>query len=148
VPPRRAAASLCAALVTLGCGENERPKPDREQIRDVVRQFFHDAADGDVEAVCAALTGSGRAQAAGRGSITGHLPEPVSEDRCIEKHAHTATVSQDLPQVVDALRIERVRIHGRTAKAFVCGGALCHPQLLRKEHGSWKIELFELPVSD
>jgi hypothetical protein len=145
---RRVATSLCAGLVALGCGNDEAPKPDREQVRDVVHAFFRDAADGDGEAVCGALTGVGRAQAAGRGQIIGRPPVPVSEERCIERDARTATVSQDLPEVVDALRIERVRVHGRTATAYVCGGALCTPQTLRHTNRAWRVNSFQLPVND
>jgi hypothetical protein len=144
----RATASVCAALVALGCGDDDRPKPDREQIRDVVKQFFHNAADGDVEAVCAALTGVGRAQAAGRGQIIGQPPVPVTEERCIARRAQTATVTEDLPDVVDALHIKHVRVHGRKATADICNGALCRPQVLRKQAGGWKIESFQLPVND
>jgi hypothetical protein len=145
----RAAASLCAALVALGCGEDDPPKPDREQVRELIHDFFQDAANGDVEAVCAALTGVGRAQAAGRGQIIGRPPVPVSEERCIERRAHTAIVSVDLPLVVDALRIERIRVRSRTATVYVCNWALCRPQLVRRQPtGSWRIESFQLPVND
>jgi len=112
--------------------------------------FFDDAASGDVAAVCGALTGVGRAQAAGRGSITGRLPEPVSEQRCLERKARTATNSVDLPLVIsrDLLRVKSVRVSGDRARVVVCNAALCRPQRLRKRDGGWKIESFQLPVND
>ena len=73
----------------------------------------------------------------------------MSERRCIERRAHTATVSLDLPYVVDSLRVERIRVRRRTATAYVCNWALCRQQLLRKQPtGSWRIESFQLPVND
>jgi hypothetical protein len=41
--------------------ETVPPKPDREAVEDVVLAFLEDAARKDVEAVCDALTGVGRA---------------------------------------------------------------------------------------
>lgn len=112
--------------------------------------FFDDAASGDVEAVCDALTGVGRAQAAGRGSLTGRLPEPVSEERCHERKARTATGSVDLPGVIsrDLLRVKKVRTSGESARVVVCNVALCRPQRLRNTDDGWKIESFQLPVND
>ena len=137
-------------MVVGACGEAEPPRPDREEVRDVLVAFFDDAARGDVEAVCAALTGVGRAGAAGRGSVTGRLPEPVSEQRCIDRKARTATNSVDLPSVIsrDLLRVKNVRVNGDRAGALVCNVALCRPQLLRKSDDGWKIESFQLPVND
>jgi hypothetical protein len=62
--------------------------------------------------------------------------------------AHAATVTEDLPDVVDALRVDHVRVHGRSATADVCNWALCGEQRLRKSDGSWKIDSFQLPVND
>jgi hypothetical protein len=144
------AISVCAGLLVAACGEDEAPRPDREEIRGVVVAFFDDAASGDVEALCGALTGVGRAQAAGRGSITGGLPEPATERRCVERKARTATGSVDLPLVIsrDLVRVKKVRISGDSARVVVCNVALCRPQRLRKTDDGWKIESFQLPVND
>jgi hypothetical protein len=147
---RLVAVSICAILLVAACGEGEAPRPDREEVRDALVDFFRDAANGDVEAVCGALTGVGRAQAAGRGSITGRLPDPVSEERCVEKKARTATSSVDLPVVIRRrlLRVGHVRIDGKAARALVCNVALCRPQRLRRTEDGWRIESFQLPVND
>jgi hypothetical protein len=144
------AVGVCAALPVAACGGSEAPRPDSEEVRDVLVDFFKDAANGDVEAVCGALTGVGRAQAAGRGSITGHLPKPASEERCVEKKATTATSSVDLPVVIGRrlLRVRDVKIDGDKARASVCNVALCRPQRLRKTGDGWRIESFQLPVND
>jgi hypothetical protein len=141
---------VSAVLLVAACGEDEAPRPDREEVRHVLVDFFQDAADGDVEAVCGALTGTGRAQAAGKGSITGRLPDPISEERCVEKKARTATSSVDLPVVIRRrlLRVQHVRIDGNAATARVCNAALCREQRLRKTEGGWRIESFQLPVND
>jgi hypothetical protein len=150
VPGGVLAVIVSAALLVAACGEDDAPRPDREEVRDVLVDFFHDAADGDIEAVCAALTGAGRAQAAGRGSITGRLPDPASEQRCIEKRAQAATSSVDLPVVIRRrlLRVQHVRIDGNAARARVCNAALCRERRLRKTEGGWRIESFQLPVND
>jgi hypothetical protein len=139
-----------ATLLVAGCGEGEAPRPDRELVRDVLVDFFQDAANGDVTAVCGALTGVGRAQAAGRGSISGRLPDPVSEERCVKKKAQTATSSVDLPVVIRRrlLRVQHVRIDGNAARALVCNVALCREQRLRKSDDGWRTESFQLPVND
>jgi hypothetical protein len=132
------------------CGDGEAPRPDREQVRDVLVEFFEDAADRDIGGVCAALTGVGRAQAVGRGSITGHVPEPVTEQRCLEKKADAATSSVDLPLVIRRrlLIVKNVRINGGAAEALVCNVALCRPQRLHKTPDGWKIHSFQIPVND
>jgi len=147
---RLVAVSICAILLVAACGGSGAPRPDREEVRDALVDFFQDAANGDVEAVCGALTGVGRAHAAGRGSITGRLPDPVSEERCVEKKARTATSSVDLPVVIRRrlLRVRHVRIDGKAARALVCNVALCRPQRLRKTEDGWRIESFQLPVND
>jgi hypothetical protein len=144
------AVGVCAGLVVAACGDGEAPRPDREEVRDVVVAFFRDAARGDAEAVCAALTGVGRAQAAGRGSVTGRPPEPVSGRRCIERKARTATVSVDLPLVIsrDLLRVKSVQINDDAARVVVCNVALCRPQRLLKTDDGWRIDSFQLPVND
>jgi hypothetical protein len=114
----------------------------------VVSDFFHKAVAGDVEAVCGLLTGPGRAQAAGHGQVIGQPRVPVSKQRCIARRAHTAIVSQDLPGVVDSLRIVPGRVAHRRARVMVCAGELCLPQLLRKTPEGWKIDAFGLPVND
>jgi hypothetical protein len=144
------AVGVCAGLLVVACGDGDTPKPDREEVRDLVVAFFRDAASGDAGAVCGALTGVGRAQAAGRGRFLGRPPEPATEQRCIERDARTATGSVDLPLVIrrDLLRVKDVRIKGDRARVVVCNVALCRPQRLRKIDDGWKVEAFQLPVND
>jgi hypothetical protein len=143
------AIGICAGMLLAGCGE-ESPKPDRQDVRERIVAFFSDAANGDVEAVCGALTGVGRAYAAGRGTFMHSPPEPASTSRCIDRKAQAATGSVDLPLVIrrDLLRVKTVQISGATARAVVCNAALCRPQRLRKTADGWKIESFQLPVND
>jgi hypothetical protein len=62
---------------------------------------------------------------AGRGSITGRLPDAVSEERCVEKKARTATSSVDLPVVIRRrlLRVRHTRIDGKAARTVVCANS-------------------------
>ena len=144
------AISICAGLLLLGCGDDESPKPDRQEVRERIVAFFNDAASGDVEAVCGALTGVGRAYAAGRGTYMHRPPKPASTSRCIDRKARAATSSVDLPLVIrrDLLRVKTVQISATTARVVVCNVALCRPQRLRKTDHGWKIESFGLPVND
>ena len=137
-----------AGLAVVGCGEDDPPKPDREAVEDVVVAFCDDAARKDVEAVCGALTGVGRAQAAGLPRVIGRRPKPASKERCVNEGAHTAIVSEELPTAIDSgwLELKRVRVRGRRARVDVCNGARCVTQRLRKTAGDWRIELFGLPV--
>jgi hypothetical protein len=93
--------AVCAGLAFAGCGEDGPPKPGRETVEDVVREFFEHAARKDVEAVCGALTGVGRAQAAGLPRVIGRPPKPASEERCVDEGAYTAIVSEELPTAID-----------------------------------------------
>jgi hypothetical protein len=144
------AVGVCAGLLMAACGDDEAPRPDREEIRDVVVAFFADAASGDAEAVCGALTGVGRAYAAGRGTYMHRPPKPASTSRCIDRKAGAATSSVDLPLVIsrDLLRVTKVRVSGDRARVVVCNVALCRPQRLRRTDDGWKIESFRLPVND
>ena len=110
--------------------------------------FFEDAARKDVEAVCGALTGVGRAQAAGLPRVIGRPPKPASKERCVDEGAYTAVVSEDLPTAIDRgwLELNRVRVSGSRARVDVCNGARCVTQNLRETAEGWKIELFGLPV--
>jgi hypothetical protein len=135
-------------LLPTACGSEDEPTPDRDQIRSVVTDFFHNAVDGNVVAICANLTGPGRAQAAGRGQIIGRPRVPVSEQRCVDRGARTALGSVDLPGVVDHLRLEHFQITGGRARVLVCLGRGCNPQKLRKTDDGWKIDAFQLPVND
>jgi hypothetical protein len=110
--------------------------------------FVEDAARKDVAAVCGALTGVGRAQAAGLPRAIGRPPKPTSEERCVEKGAYTAIVSEDLPTAIDRgwLALKRVRVRGGRARVDVCNGARCVTQHLRETAGGWRIEVFGLPV--
>jgi hypothetical protein len=135
-------------LVVVGCGEGGPPKPDREVVEDVVMGFLEDAAREDVGAVCGALTGVGRAQAAGLPRVIGRRPKPASEERCVDAGAYTAVVSEDLPTAIDRgwLELKRVRVRGSRARVDVCNGARCVTQSLRERAGGWRIDLFGLPV--
>jgi hypothetical protein len=135
-------------LAVVGCGGGDRPKPDREAVEDVVMAFLEDAARKDVGAVCGALTGVGRAQAAGLPRVIGRPPQPASEKRCVEEGAFTAVVSEDLPTAIDRgwLELKRVRVSGSRAHVDVCNGARCVTQRLRETAAGWRIELFGLPV--
>ena len=135
-------------MLLAACTSDEERVSDRDQVRSVVTDFFHKAVAGDVEAVCGLLTGPGRAQAAGHWQIVGKPKIPVSERRCVARGAHTAVVSEDLPGVVDSLRIVPARVADRRARVMVCAAALCVPQLLRKTSEGWKIDEFTLPVND
>jgi hypothetical protein len=110
--------------------------------------FFEDAARKDVGAVCDALTGVGRAQAAGLPRLIGRPPKPASKERCVDEGAYTAVVSEDLPTAIDRgwLELKRVRVSGSRARVDVCNGARCVTQNLRETAEGWKIELFGLPV--
>ena len=139
---------VCLGLAVVGCGGGGSPEPDREAVEDVVRAFFEDAARKDVGAVCGALTGVGRAQAAGLPRVIGRRPKPASEERCVAKGAYTAIRSEDLPTAIERgwLELERVRVSGGRARVDVCNGARCVTQSLRETAGGWRIDLFGLPV--
>jgi hypothetical protein len=139
---------VCAVLAVVGCGGDGSTKPDREAVQDVVRTFLEDAAREDVEAVCGALTGVGRAQAAGLPRVAERPPRPASKERCVEEGAHTAVTSEQLATAIDRgwLDLKRVRVSGSRARVDVCNGARCVTHSLRETAGSWKIDLFGLPV--
>jgi hypothetical protein len=88
-------------MPVVGCGGDEPPKPDRDPVEDVVAGFLADAAREDVGAVCGALTGVGRAQAAGLPRAIGRPPKRASEERCVEAGARTAVTSEQLPTAID-----------------------------------------------
>jgi hypothetical protein len=135
-------------MPVVGCGGDDPPKPDREAVEDVVAAFLEDAAEEDVEAVCGALTGVGRAQAAGLPRAIGRPPKPASEERCDDAGARTAVTSEQLPTAIDRgwLELKRVRVNGDRAQVDVCNGARCVTQTLRETAGGWRIDLFGLPV--
>ena len=145
---RAGPSAVCVALVVVGCGGGGPPKPDREAIEDVVVALFEDAARKDVGAVCGALTGVGRAQAAGLPRAIGRRPRPASEERCVRAGAYTAIQSEQLPTAIDRgwLEVKRVRVSGSRARVDVCNGARCVTQTLRETPRGWRIDLFGLPV--
>jgi hypothetical protein len=114
----------------------------------VITGFFEDAARKDVGAVCGALTGVGRAQAAGLPRVIGRRPKPASQERCVAEGAYTAIRSEDLPTAIDRgwLELKNVRVSGSRARVDACNGARCVTQSLRDTAGGWRIELFGLPV--
>jgi hypothetical protein len=140
--------AVCVGLAVVGCGRGSSPELDREAVEDVVTAFFKDGARKDVGAVCGALTGVGRAQAAGSPRVIGRRPKPASEERCVAEGAYTATRSEELPTAIDRgwLELKRVRVSGSRARVDVCNGARCVTQSLRETAGGWRIELFGLPV--
>jgi hypothetical protein len=117
-------------------------------VEDVVMAFLEDAARKDVGAVCGALTGVGRARAAGLPRVIGRPPQRASEERCVDEGAYTAVVSEDLPTAIDRgwLELKRVRVSGSRARVDVCNGARCVTQSLRETAEGWRIDLFGLPV--
>jgi len=135
-------------MPVVGCGGDDPPKPDREAVEDVVAGFVEDAAREDVGAVCGALTGVGRAQAAGLPRVIGHSPKPASEERCVEAGARGAVTSEQLPTAIDRgwLELKGVRVNGARARVDVCDGARCVTRTLRATAGGWRIDLFGLPV--
>lgn len=139
---------VCVGLACGGCGGSDGPGPDRQAPDAVVRAFIEAAAREDAEAVCRALTGVGRAQAAGLPRKIGVPAKPATEQRCVEEGAWTAIQSEDLSTAVerDWLELKRLRIRGRRARVDVCNGAKCVTQSLRKTRGGWKVHLFGLPV--
>jgi hypothetical protein len=110
--------------------------------------FLEDAARRDVAAVCGALTGVGRAQAAGLPRVIGRRPKPASEERCVDAGPRTAVVSEELPTAIDRgwLDLRRVRVSGSRARVDVCNGARCVTDSLRETAGGWRIDSFGLPV--
>ena len=139
---------LCVGLACGGCGGSDGPGPDRQAPDAVVRAFIEAAAREDAEGVCRALTGVGRAQAAGLPRKIGGPTKPASEQRCVEEGARAAIQSEDLTTAVerDWLELKRLRIRRRRAHIDVCNGAKCVTQSLRKTPGGWKIDIFGLPV--
>jgi hypothetical protein len=138
----------CIASLLSACDSNDESTPDRDLIRSVVSDFFHASVNEDAEAICAMLTGPGRAQAAGHGQIIGRPRASVSEQRCVARGARAAIGSVDLPGVIDELRIVPLRIEGGRARVSVCFRGLCRPQRARKTEDGWKIDVFQLPVND
>lgn len=143
--------AACVAVVLAACGDdNGEPKPDRDQIIDVVTGFLHDVVDDDAAAVCASLTPTGRARAIGRGRTIGKPLKPASLEECVSAGASAATSSGDLPELVgrNAIRVTHSEIDGASARVVLANGALKGVQRLKKTSDGWKIDQFELPVRD
>jgi hypothetical protein len=147
VPPFALAVALAAFAA---CGGEEQPKPDREQVREVVTGFFRAVAKDDVEAICDELTGAGRGQAIGRGFSRGGERKPTTKEECVRHGAREPRRSVDLPTVVDnhVLRVRQIRIAGRRARVVVSAGALTGVERLTKTADDWRIDSFDLPVRD
>jgi hypothetical protein len=128
-------------------GSSDSPQTDREQIEGVVLGFFRDVVNGDVEAACDKLTGAGRAVAVGRASRVGHLPRPVSRERCVKGPLELRD-STELPRLVknDLIRVTRVRIGGARARAHTKAGYYDGVQLLRRTSRGWRIDLYDAMV--
>jgi hypothetical protein len=139
-----------SAWLLTGCGGESKPKPDREQVEQVVLDFFHDIAEDDVEAVCDKLNSAGRAQAIGRGIVGARPPKTATRDECVEDGAHVPLSYLDLPSVVEQglLRVRKVEISGMRAKAITSVGALRGVQRLRETPDGWKIEAFNPMVRE
>ena len=69
---------------------------------------------------------SGRAQAIGRGRLSGRPPKPASERECVERGLSIPRSSLDLPQLVrsGALRVKGVEISDDRARAVAIAGPL------------------------
>jgi hypothetical protein len=138
----------CLSALLGACGDSSSSPPsDREQIEGTVLGFFRDVVDGDTEAACDKLTGAGRAVAVGRTSLIGHLPRPVSRERCVEGPLELRD-STELPGLVenDLIRVTRVRIHGERARAYTKAGYYDGVQRLRRTSRGWRIDLYDAMV--
>jgi hypothetical protein len=137
--------------VLAGCGdEDQRPKPDREQIRDVVVDFFTDVADDDAKAACDKLTAVGRTQTLGLDQTIGAPTKPSSEEMCVDAGIPILRDSNQLSTIVDngLLRVRRVDISGDRAQAITMAAAFKGVQHLRRTDDGWKINRFEPMVHD
>jgi ketosteroid isomerase-like protein len=139
----------CATLA--GCGDDATPKPDREQVRALVEDFFGDAAADKAEAVCAALTPDGRARAVLRRFVGERPLRAASQARCVDEKAPWALDSTDLPYAMDhgyRVRVPSVQVRGTTAMATVRFTAFERTWRFRKADDGWKIDDFSLPVRE
>jgi hypothetical protein len=136
-------------LALSGCGED--PKPDREQIRDLVDTLFDAAAADDAEGVCAVLTEDGWAHAVQRHFVDGEPVRHANEDDCVREHAPVALKSVDLPYAMKhgyRPTVDGVRIRGDRATAIVTFTAFSVRWHFRRTGDGWKIDDFLLPVRE
>jgi ketosteroid isomerase-like protein len=139
----------CATFA--GCGDEAAPKPDQEQVRVLVGDFFANAAADNAEAVCAALTPDGRARALLRRFVGGRPIRPASQTQCVGDRAPWALDSTDLPHAMDngyRVRVPSVRVRGTAAVATVRFTGFRRTWRFRKTDDGWKIDDFSLPVRE
>jgi hypothetical protein len=142
---RSGAALVACALALAGCDDDEQqPGTPRQQITDVVIGFYRDVVEGDIEAACDKLTGAGRAQAIGLPRRIGERPKPASEQQCLHRH-HGLRDSTELPGIIenDLLRVRRVEIDDRRARAVTTAGNYDGVQRLTRTEEGWKLDLFD-----
>lgn len=113
----------------------------------MVVDFLEDIADGDVAAVCAILTPTGRAQAIARATTIGKPLTRASLDECVAGDARGVINSSAFPDLVarKVFKVTHTEIDGASARVVLTNGALTGVQRLKKTDAGWKIDQFELP---
>jgi ketosteroid isomerase-like protein len=147
----RGLATCGLLLAVAGCGDSPNSSPDREQIENLVDDFFQDAAAKDVEAVCAVLTEDGWAHAVQRKFLVDEPLRSATHDDCIDERAPAALRSADLPGMVEygyRPHLERLRILDDRATTRVRFNRLLARWSFRKTDAGWKIESFLFPVRE
>lgn len=131
------------AVAAAGCGGEDPPATDEQQVTGTLRTFLGGAADGDGDAACRMLTPAARREltrlVARRAGTTGLAPATCAEAAGLVR----AVAPPVLLTALRGARIERVLVRGSTASARVTdagvGGFAAQRVLLTRTDEGWRI---------
>lgn len=128
--------AVVAALLTLpvsGCGDSA-PRGDREEVAQLIRDYYSALADGNAESVCSKLAGEQQRRVIR--NVSALDPSAITCRTAVR--VSNGVMGPDDVSRLRNVKISRVRIDGRTAAVEVKGGL--RPVVLTKtQDNGWLI---------
>lgn len=132
---RRGVAGLCilATALAAGCGGDDGPRTDKEQIADAITRFNRAFSKGDGEATCKLITDQYR-----QSIELGH-DEPCA--RAVEQEAGPQGAESEQVRALGKAHVENVQIVETVATGDVVGPGLDNgpPAQAQQEGGRWLV---------